>query len=69
VNCVAPGRIASEMTAATDATTNASLAASIPAARMGRPEEVAATVAFLASDEASYLTGATLDVNGGSFMP
>jgi 3-oxoacyl-[acyl-carrier protein] reductase len=69
VNCVAPGRIASEMTAAIDATTNDSLAAAIPAARMGRPEEVAATVAFLVSDDASYLTGATLDVNGGSFMP
>ena len=69
VNCVAPGRIASEMTAATDATTNDSLASAIPAARMGRPEEIAATVAFLVSDDASYLTGATLDVNGGSFMP
>jgi 3-oxoacyl-[acyl-carrier protein] reductase len=69
VNCVAPGRIASEMTAATDTTTNASLAAAIPAARMGRPEEIAATVAFLVSEDASYLTGATLDVNGGSFMP
>ncbi len=69
VNCVAPGRIASEMTAVTDAGTNAALAASIPAGRMGRPEEVAATVAFLVTDDAGYLTGASLDVNGGSFMP
>ncbi len=69
VNCVAPGRIASEMTQVTDAATNAALAASIPAGRMGRPEEVAATVAFLVSDGAGYLTGASLDVNGGSFMP
>jgi 3-oxoacyl-[acyl-carrier protein] reductase len=69
VNCVAPGRIASEMTMATDAATNAALAAAIPAGRMGRPDEVAATVAFLVTEGASYLTGASLDVNGGSFMP
>jgi 3-oxoacyl-[acyl-carrier protein] reductase len=69
VNCVAPGRIASEMTSAIDPATNAALAAAIPAGRMGRPEEVAATVAFLASDDAGYLTGASIDVNGGSFMP
>lgn len=69
VNCVAPGRIASEMTLATDAGIDAALAASIPAGRMGRPAEVAATVAFLVSDGAGYLTGASLDVNGGSFMP
>ena len=67
-NCVAPGRIATEMTAQIDADTNATLAQSIPAGRMGRPEEVAATVAFLVSDGAGYLTGATIDVNGGSFM-
>lgn len=69
VNCVAPGRIATEMTSVTSADTNAALAAAIPAGRMGRPEEVAATVAFLVTDEAGYLTGASIDVNGGSFMP
>src|SRR5690606_19549228 len=69
VNCVAPGRIATEMTSATRAETNAALAEAIPAGRMGRPEEVAATVAFLVTDEAGYLTGASIDVNGGSFMP
>jgi 3-oxoacyl-[acyl-carrier protein] reductase len=69
VNCVAPGRIATEMTSVTGAETNAALAAAIPAGRMGRPEEVAATVAFLVTDEAGYLTGASIDVNGGSFMP
>ena len=68
VNCVAPGRIASAMTQAVDPATNAALAALIPVGRLGRPEEVAAAVAFLASDGASYLTGATLDVNGGNFM-
>ncbi|MGE0311316.1 MAG: SDR family oxidoreductase [Lautropia sp.] len=69
VNCVAPGRIESEMTGEIDPATNAALAATIPAARMGRPDEVAAAVAFLVSDDAGYLTGATIDVNGGSFMP
>jgi 3-oxoacyl-[acyl-carrier protein] reductase len=69
VNCVAPGRIATDMTSVTDAGTNAGLAAAIPAGRMGRPQEVAATVAFLVTDDAGYLTGASIDVNGGSFMP
>lgn len=69
VNCVAPGRIESEMTAAVGGDVNARLAATVPAGRMGRPEEVAATVAFLVSPDASYSTGAIIDVNGGSFMP
>lgn len=68
VNCVAPGRIASDMTAAVDPHTNATLAELIPIGRLGQPEEVAAAVAFLVSDGASYLTGASLDVNGGNFM-
>lgn len=68
VNCVAPGRIDSAMTAGIDAQANAALAQLIPVGRLGRPEEVAAAVAFLVSDGASYLTGATLDVNGGNFM-
>jgi 3-oxoacyl-[acyl-carrier protein] reductase len=69
VNCVAPGRIESDMTAAVGADVNAAHAASIPAARMGRADEVAAAVAFLVSEDAAYSTGAILDVNGGSFMP
>ncbi|MFQ6688719.1 SDR family oxidoreductase, partial [Bordetella pertussis] len=47
---------------------NASHSATVPLGRLGLPEEVAATVAFLASDGAGYTTGATIDVNGGSFM-
>lgn len=68
VNCVAPGRIESSMTAAVDSSVNAAHAQTIPAGRLGTAEEVAATVAFLISSDAGYLTGATLDVNGGSFM-
>ncbi len=69
VNCVAPGRVESDMTDAVDDNTNRNLANAIPLARMGTPEEVAAAVAYLASEEASYSTGAIIDVNGGSFMP
>jgi 3-oxoacyl-[acyl-carrier protein] reductase len=69
VNCVAPGRIESDMTAAVGGEVNAQHAASIPAGRMGRAEEVAAAVAYLVSEDASYSTGAIIDVNGGSFMP
>ncbi len=61
VNAVAPGVIATDMTASL----GDSLAEHIPARRVGRPEEVAAAVRFLASDEASYVTGITLTVDGG----
>lgn len=69
VNCVAPGRVESTMTAAVGDEINAQLAASIPVGRMGRAEEVAAAVGFFTSEDASYSTGAVIDVNGGSFMP
>lgn len=69
VNCVAPGRIESEMTAAVGAEVNARHAANVPLGRMGRADEVAGTVAFLASEDAGYSTGAIIDVNGGNFMP
>lgn len=69
VNCVAPGRIESDMTAAVSDGTNSGLANTLPIPRMGTPEEVAAAVAYFASKEASYSTGAIIDVNGGSFMP
>ena len=68
VNCVAPGRITTDMTDAVDPAANAALAALIPLGRLGHPHEVAATVGFLVSEGASYLTGATLDVNGGNHM-
>ncbi len=68
VNCVAPGFIASPMTAALSAEQTAALTARIPAARLGEGADVAAAVAYLASREAGYVTGATLHVNGGMAM-
>ncbi len=68
VNCVAPGFIETAMTASLDEAQRARLLAQIPAGRFGAPEDVAACVAFLASEDASYVTGATLHVNGGMAM-
>lgn len=69
VNSIAPGRIATPMAAGAAAGANDSFLANIPAGRLGTPEDVAEVAAFLASDAAGYLNGATIDVGGGSFMP
>ena len=68
VNCVAPGFIATAMTGALSADQTARLAQRIPSGAFGSPEDVGACVAFLASDEAGYVTGHTLHVNGGMAM-
>lgn len=68
VNCVAPGFIATAMTDALGDEQQEKIAAQIPMARLGQPDDVAACVLFLASEEASYVTGQTLHVNGGMAM-
>lgn len=68
VNCVAPGFITTAMTEGLGEEQKAKLLAGIPAGRMGAAEEVAAAVVFLASEEAAYVTGQTLHVNGGMAM-
>jgi acetoacetyl-CoA reductase len=67
-NAVAPGGVETEMTTAIPEETRARYIAGIPAARFAEPEEVAAVVAFLASERAAFVNGATVDVNGGWFM-
>ncbi|HBH29141.1 MAG: 3-oxoacyl-[acyl-carrier-protein] reductase [Desulfofustis sp. PB-SRB1] len=68
VNCVAPGYIETEMTQKLSDSVRAELLSQIPLAKLGGGADVAAAVAFLASDEASYITGQTIHVNGGMFM-
>lgn len=68
VNTVAPGFIETDMTQALTEDQRAATLAQVPAGRLGQPKEIAATVAFLASDEAAYITGETLHVNGGMYM-
>ena len=68
VNVVAPGFIETDMTAALTDEQKALTLAQVPAGRLGEPTEIANAVAFLASDEASYITGETLHVNGGMYM-
>lgn len=67
-NCVAPGFIDTDMTKKLDDKQRDAMLDIIPAGRLGRPEEVAAVVAFLASDAAGYVTGETIQVNGGMYM-
>ncbi|PNK60300.1 3-oxoacyl-ACP reductase FabG [Psychrobacter sp. FDAARGOS_221] len=68
VNCVAPGLVETDMTDELDERLLNSMLDAVPVGRLGQPEDVAAAVSFLASDEASYVTGAVLPVNGGMYM-
>jgi 3-oxoacyl-[acyl-carrier protein] reductase len=68
VNVVSPGMIATDMTSVLPDKTKEALIAKIPLARLGAPEDIAAAVCFLASDEASYITGQVLAVNGGMYL-
>jgi 3-oxoacyl-[acyl-carrier protein] reductase len=68
VNSVAPGFIDTDMTKALGEEQHAALLTQIPLARLGKPEDIAAAVAFLASPQAAYITGTTLHVNGGMYM-
>nr|WP_314232985.1 3-oxoacyl-ACP reductase FabG [uncultured Moraxella sp.] len=68
VNCVAPGFIDTDMTSELDEALIQSMLNAVPLARLGKPEDVAAAVNFLASEEAGYITGTVLDVNGGMYM-
>ena len=68
VNVVAPGLIATDMTRAITDNAREDWAARIPLKRLGTPEDIAAAVCFLASDEAAYITGQVLAVNGGMYM-
>ncbi|OUM00136.1 SDR family oxidoreductase [Variovorax sp. JS1663] len=68
-NCVAPGPIHSAMTAGSSPEIRAAFEKAVPLGRYGDPADIAATVGFLASDAAGFITGAVFDVNGGTFMP
>lgn len=68
VNCIAPGFIATAMTDALNEEQKEKINATIPAGKMGEPRDIAAAALYLASDEAAYVTGQTLHVNGGMAM-
>ncbi len=68
VNCIAPGFIDTDMTKVLPDAQKDALLTNVPVGRLGRPEEIAAGVAFLASPAASYITGETLHINGGMHM-
>lgn len=68
VNVICPGYIATDMTSAMKQDVLDSIVRQIPVSRMGKPEEVAAVVSFLASDKAAFITGATIAANGGQYM-
>ena len=68
VNAICPGYIETDMTATMRQEVLESIVRQIPVARMGQPDEIAALVAFLASDKAAFITGATMTANGGQYM-
>jgi 3-oxoacyl-[acyl-carrier protein] reductase len=67
-NCIAPGFIATPMTDKLNEKQREAILAKVPAARLGQPDDIAAAAVYLASDEAAYVTGQTLHVNGGMAM-
>lgn len=67
-NCIAPGFIDTDMTSSLESEVKESFLSKIPMKRCGTPDEIANTVCFLASDDASYITGTTIHVNGGMHM-
>ena len=68
VNAVAPGYIETDMTRVLPEEVKAKILAQVPLGRIGQPEDIAAAVKFLASEEAAYITGHVLAVNGGMYM-
>jgi 3-oxoacyl-[acyl-carrier protein] reductase len=68
VNAIAPGYIATDMTAVLPEDVKQKILAAVPLGRMGKPEDIAAAVKFLASEDAAYITGHVLAVNGGMYM-
>ena len=68
VNTVSPGYVATDMVMAVPEDVRAKIAADIPTGRLGKPEEIAYAVAFLVSEEAAWITGSNLDINGGHHM-
>jgi acetoacetyl-CoA reductase len=68
VNTVSPGYVATDMVMAVPEEVRAKIVADIPTGRLGKPEEIAYAVAFLVSDEAGWITGSNLDINGGHHM-
>jgi len=69
INIVAPGNVLTDMMASPDSPAYQAALARIPSGRIGRPEDIAALVAFLASERAEFINGAIIDVNGGEYLP